>query len=68
MYARPILAPLDPSTTAASCCRIAASSGGQSVYIVNEPLCPFPLPTPSVCVSIFGSPLITDTFVCVLAT
>ena len=52
MYAKPTLAPLDPTTAAASCCRIVISAGDTPlVEVVNRPLCPFPLPTGTVCAS-----------------
>ena len=62
MYSKPTLAPLDLATTSASCCRVVVTSGDNTlVTLVNEPLCPFPAPTGTVCVSVNPDSIIVTT-------
>jgi hypothetical protein len=49
MYVKPTLAPLDLATSTASCCRVIVYTQDNKVQVVNEPLCPFPAPTGTIC-------------------
>ena len=66
MYQTPTLATLDATATAASCCRVIIYTSEQRIEFTT-PLCPFPAPTPDVCVISTGSRVTPDTIVCVLA-